>query len=233
MSSGLIIGAVCLALGLIASGIGYIYVELKNNKAKNKEDKLSPTKKDLFDNSIAYKKLGIIKFKDWNKNSSGIVLAAGVYKSSSKINNKFVLKNLKKNFSRTKNLKKIDLEDLVITKSEQKSAVVIAPPGTGKTQALLLPTIVYNAYCKDKPNMIINWSLHFISKKSKRRQKSLLILIVCTLILIQKNECGISDKYVLRISILILQSFFWFLHITPRCWRIVFHSCHFIVILPY
>lgn len=81
--------------------------------------------------------------------------------------------------------------------------------------------------------MIINWSLHFISKKSKRRQKSLLILIVCTLILIQKNECGISDKYVLRISILILQSFFWFLHITPRCWRIVFHSCHFIVILPY
>lgn len=155
MSSGLIIGAVCLALGLIASGIGYIYVELKNNKAKNKEDKLSPTKKDLFDNSIAYKKLGIIKFKDWNKNSSGIVLAAGVYKSSSKINNKFVLKNLKKNFSRTKNLKKIDLEDLVITKSEQKSAVVIAPPGTGKTQALLLPTIVYNAYCKDKPNMII------------------------------------------------------------------------------
>lgn len=155
MSSGLIIAAVCLSLALIGSGVGYLYVEWKGKKAKNKEDKLSPTKKDLFDNSLTYKKLGIIKFKDWSKNSSGIVLAAGLYKSSNKINNKFVLKNLKKNFAKTMQLKKIDLEDLVITKSEQKSAVVIAPPGTGKTQALLLPTIVYNAYCKDKPNMII------------------------------------------------------------------------------
>lgn len=155
MSSGLIIITVCLALGLIGSGLGYLYVEWKNKKEKRKEDKLSPTKKDLFDNSVIYKKLGIIKFKEWNKNASGIVLASGLYKSSNKINNNFVLKNLKKNFLKTTSLKKINLEDLVITKSEQKSAIVIAPPGTGKTQALLLPTIVYNAYCKDKPNMII------------------------------------------------------------------------------
>lgn len=135
-----IIGSLLLILGIGLS----IYFKKNDNKTY-----ISKKRKDLKANKKLLKKLKILDFYNWPKNKSGIVLASGL-KHKKYINNNFVIKNLDKDTNKT-----IPLTKLVLVKSLKRTSTVIAPTGSGKTQALLLPSVVYNAYCAEKPNMII------------------------------------------------------------------------------
>lgn len=151
MNIGIIVSIIVVIL-FVLGGIIFLVYKIKSNKNLNYDQK-SQIKK-LKENKNFYTNNKIIKFQDWNKNESGVVVASG-YKSLFKqnINNKFVIKNLNKKIKI--NFQKINKEKLCISKTQKLSSVCIAPPGSGKTQALLLPTILYNIYCKDKPILII------------------------------------------------------------------------------
>lgn len=140
----IIIIATLLGVGLL---IGALIFKIYSFKTKQK-----PTAdQQILKDKLFFKKFKPIKFKDWNKNDSGIVIASGI-KRGSKINNNFVIQNL---HNTTSKLKKINYKSLAICKTDKKSSICIAPPGSGKTQTLLLPTILYLVNCEEKPNLII------------------------------------------------------------------------------
>ncbi len=138
-----VIGVLLLILALIIS-----ILSKKKLKAKTKQISDNQVLKD----KQFFKQFKPIQFKKWNKYESGVVISSGKKKFNS-INNKFVIKNLEKKSSRK--IKKLDYKKLSVCISDKKSSIVVAPPGSGKTQALLLPTILYMINCKEKPNLII------------------------------------------------------------------------------
>lgn len=137
-----VIGILLLILGLAISII---------SKKKSKKIKQIVNDQILKEKQF-FKQFKPIKFKKWNKYESGIVISSGKKKFNS-INNNFVIKNLKK--KKSKKIKQLDYQKLSVCVSDKKSSIVVAPPGSGKTQALLLPTILYMLNCKEKPNLII------------------------------------------------------------------------------
>lgn len=58
-------------------------------------------------------------------------------------------------FKNIKLTQKLELKKWAARVSDQLSGIVIAAPGSGKTQSTLLPTIMFNAVAKDKPRMIV------------------------------------------------------------------------------
>lgn len=146
MITYIIVGTV-VGLILIALAIAFYLWNLRN-KNKNPNNK---HKDKIKTDKIFYKNNHIISYSEFANNNSGVVVSSGKKKFTNNINNKFVIDNLNKR----KN-KKIDKKDFCVSVSRLNSSIVIAPPGSGKTQALLLPTIYYNIRCKDKPLMIIS-----------------------------------------------------------------------------
>lgn len=132
-------------------GVGLLIAALliKNYSFKHKQKQTS--EQQVLKDKLFFKKFKPIKFKNWNKGTSGIVVSSGLKKGRT-INNNFVIKNLQNNGSK---LKKINYKSLAICKTDKKSSICIAPPGSGKTQTLLLPTILYLVNCQEKPNLII------------------------------------------------------------------------------
>ena len=117
---------------------------------KKRGGDLKEWKKKFLKEKRFFKKFKPIPFKKWKKHNSGIVLSSGK-KRLGKIKNSFVIKNLGKN----KKIEKLNLHKMSVCVSDKKSSICIAPPGSGKTQALLLPTLFYMINCKEKPNLIV------------------------------------------------------------------------------
>lgn len=143
----IIIISVSVAILFLVIAIVTKVISIKNKKSKNK---LVSENQELKD-KLFFKNYKIIKYQDWKNHDSGIIISSGK-KSFKSINNKFVIRNLENKYKKTK---KIDYKKLAICKSEKKSSLCIAPPGSGKTQALLLPTLFYMINCKEKPNLIV------------------------------------------------------------------------------
>lgn len=139
----IIIIATLLGVGLLVAALIFKIYSFKTKQKPTSDQQILKDK--LF-----FKKFKPIKFKDWNKNDSGIVVASGI-KRGSRINNNFVIRNLQNNAK----LKKVNYKSLAVCKTDKKSSICIAPPGSGKTQTLLLPTILYLVNCQEKPNLII------------------------------------------------------------------------------
>lgn len=147
MSTTIII--ITSAIGVILLIAATLFYFFKFRKNKSEDNLKQKTPKDNS-SKVWFKNHKPVEFNKWRTQESGIVISCGKKTLLNKINNKLVIKNLEKN----KN-KKIKLNDLSVSITNKLSAVCIAPPGSGKTQALLLPTILYNIYCKTKPIMII------------------------------------------------------------------------------
>lgn len=58
-------------------------------------------------------------------------------------------------FKNIKLTQKLELKKWAARVSDQLSGIVIAAPGSGKTQSTILPTIMFNATATDKPRMIV------------------------------------------------------------------------------
>lgn len=140
----IIIIATLLGVGLL---IAALVIKIYSFKTKQKPTSDQQVLKD----KLFFKKFKPLKFKHWANHASGIVIASGI-KRWTAINNDFVIRNLCNNGSK---LKKINYKSLAICKTDKKSSICIAPPGSGKTQTLLLPTILYLVNCQEKPNLII------------------------------------------------------------------------------
>lgn len=148
MSTTLIIILSIIGIILLIAAIIIYFFKYKKNKENRNCGNLKVTKDDS--DKIWLKKHKPIKYNNWRISPSGIVISSGKKTALNKLNNKFVIKNLEK-----EKLNKINLNKLSVSITSKLSAICIAPPGSGKTQALLLPTILYNIYCKEKPIMII------------------------------------------------------------------------------
>jgi len=128
-------------IGVIILLLYFVFIKLEKIRKITKKEKRDPK---YFLSKRRFKKIGKVfaRLKKPYSYKSGIVLESGKKAFLKKQIVPFKKKYIHKNRWCAR----------IINCS---SAIVIAAPGTGKTQSTMLPTIIFNAQAKDFPNMII------------------------------------------------------------------------------